>query len=144
MKRCNIGTLLSTTAGLKLPKRLELAYINTARRNRRGAIDKEPCINMLSINTHPARDTCLLAARGYSSRAKLGPQEVSRRFKARTCGERAGQRGPRWLSELSERRLKDDTHVLGAAHVCHWLFVGVNLEAHQGKQCHRTQAHSPI
>lgn len=87
---------------------------------------------MLSINTHPAWDTCLLTADGYSSHTKLGPQEVSRRFKARICGKRAGQRGPGWLSELSERCLKDDTHVLGMAHVCHWLFVGVNLEAHQG------------
>lgn len=87
INRSNISTLLSTTAGLKLPKRLELAYINTARCNRRGAINKEPCINMPSIKTHPSWDTCLLPARGYSSHAKLGPQEVSKVFKALVRGK---------------------------------------------------------
>lgn len=131
INRSNISTLLSTTAGLKLPKRLELAHINTARCNRPGAINKEPHINMPSIKTHPSWDTRLLPARSYSGHAKLGPQEVAKHFKARICGKRPGQRGPRRLAGPSERRLKDDTRVLGRVRVCHWLFVGVNLEAHQ-------------
>ena len=35
--------------------------------------------------------------------------------------------GPQRLSKLSKRRLKDDMDVLGTAHVCHSLFVHVNL-----------------
>lgn len=87
---------------------------------------------MPSIKTHPSWDTCLLPARGYSGQAKLGLQDISKRFKAGMCGKRPGQRGPRRLSGPSERRLKDDTRVLASVRVCHWLFVGVNLEAHQG------------
>lgn len=135
INRSNISTLLSTTAGLKLPKRLELAYINTARCNRRGAINKEACINTPSIKTHPSWDTCLLPARGYSRHAKNGPQElfIKMAVKPRNMWQKTrGSGGPRRPSGPSERCLEDDTRVLGRVRVCHWLFVGVNLEAHQG------------
>lgn len=46
--------------------------------------------------------------------------------------KRFGQRWPQRLSKVSKRRLKDDTDVLGTAHVCHSLFVRVNLEVYQG------------
>lgn len=39
--------------------------------------------------------------------------------------------GPQRISAVSERRLKDDTDVLGTVRVCHLLFVRVNLEADQ-------------
>lgn len=50
----------------------------------------------------------------------------------RRPGQRRRARGPQHLSKLSKRRLKDDTRVLGTVHICHSLFVHVNLEAYQG------------
>lgn len=92
---------------------------------------------MLSIKAHPASDTRLFSAPQQKDPAANQMQHIQ----PVSGGETLGLSGERFWSamaraagaERSERRLADDTDVLGTAlHVCRSLFVGVNLEAASG------------